>query len=275
MARDPLARMDIDTRWAYHRKCRALQAAYPTDWPSYWCAYQAVLGESWAAQERVTLRDAWVPSLPTTIDAALSALVEVGLLDKSGKVPTKSWDEWFGPAIARIDSLSERGRKGAERRWGKRAKHPNGQSLSNGPAIAQPSVSNAQAMHHASQPATPSTPASHAIAAPTIDDPDDDITTLQKLAESLTGTPYGFPRHSGMGEKVGVMVRKHGLGAVEEEWRRIAAEERGMPTVRQLVLGADNALNRISAPVVAGKRDEVAEFVAKVKAQTREEAARA
>lgn len=111
--------------------------------------------------------------------------------------------------------------------------------------------------------------------APAADDPDDDITTLQKLAESLTGTPYGFPRHSGMGEKVGVMVRKHGLGAVEEEWRRIAAEERGMPTVRQLVLGADNALNRISAPVVAGKRDEVAEFVAKVKAQTREEAARA
>lgn len=99
------------------------------------------------------------------------------------------------------------------------------------------------------------------------DDPDDDITTLQKLAESLTGTPYGFPRHGGMGEKVGVLLRKHGLPAVEAEWRRIAAEERGMPTVRQLVLGADNALNRISAPAVAGKRDEVAELVARVRAE--------
>lgn len=107
------------------------------------------------------------------------------------------------------------------------------------------------------------------------DDPDDDVTTLQKLAESLTGTPYGFPRHGGMGEKVAVLLRKHGLPAVEAEWRRIAAEERGMPTVRQLVLGADNALNRISAPMPSGPRDEVAEFVAKVKAQTREEAARA
>ena len=111
--------------------------------------------------------------------------------------------------------------------------------------------------------------------APATDDPDDDVTTLQKLAESLTGTPYGFPRHGGMGEKVGVMLRKHGLQAIEAEWRRIAGEERGMPTVRQLVLGADNALNRISVPAPAGKRDEVAEYVAKVKAQTREEAARA
>lgn len=107
------------------------------------------------------------------------------------------------------------------------------------------------------------------------DDPDDDITRLQKLAESLSGTPYGFPRHGGMGEKVGVLLRKHGLQAIEAEWRRIAGEERGMPTVRQLVLGADNALNRISVPAPAGKRDEVAEYVAKVKAQSREEAARA
>lgn len=99
------------------------------------------------------------------------------------------------------------------------------------------------------------------------DDPDDDVTTLQKLAESLTGTPYGFPRHGGLGEKVGVLLRKHGLPAIEAEWRRIAAEERGMPTVRQLVLGADNALNRISVPTTAGKRDEVAELVARVRAE--------
>lgn len=107
-----------------------------------------------------------------------------------------------------------------------------------------------------------------ALRAPAPDvDADDDITKLQKLAESLTGTPYGFPRHGGMGEKVGVLLRKHGLPAVEAEWRRIAAEERGMPTVRQLVLGADNALNRISAPAVVGKRDEVAELVARVRAE--------
>jgi hypothetical protein len=100
----------------------------------------------------------------------------------------------------------------------------------------------------------------------TADDPDDDVTVLQKLAESLTGTPYGFPRHGGMGDKVAVQVRKHGVGAVEAEWRRIAAEERGMPTVRQLVLGSDNALNRISAPTPATPKDEVADFVARARA---------
>ena len=68
---------------------------------------------------------------------------------------------------------------------------------------------------------------------------------LQEMAEQLTGTAYGFPLHSAMGEKVSFLVAKHGHAAVEEQWRRIAAEERGMPTVRQLVLGADNALNRI------------------------------
>jgi hypothetical protein len=103
--------------------------------------------------------------------------------------------------------------------------------------------------------------------APAADDPDDDITTLQKLAESLTGTPYGFPRHGGMGEKVAVLVRKHGLPVVEKEWRRIAADEGGLPTVRQLVLGADNALNRISAPAPTARRDEVAELVARVRAE--------
>lgn len=99
------------------------------------------------------------------------------------------------------------------------------------------------------------------------DDPDDEVTTLQKLAESLTGTPYGFPRHAAMGEKVAVLVRKHGLPAVEKEWRRIAADEGGLPTVRQLVLGSDNALNRISAPAPTAKRDEVADFVARVRAE--------
>jgi hypothetical protein len=110
---------------------------------------------------------------------------------------------------------------------------------------------------------------------PVTTDPDDEVTTLQKLAESLTGTPYGFPRHGGMGEKVALQVRKHGLAAVDREWRRIAADEGGMPTVRQLVLGSDNVLNRITAPVAAtpsDKKAEVAEYVARMNREAAEAA---
>lgn len=306
MSREPLARMDVDTRWAYHRKCRALQRSHPQHWPTYWAAYQALLGEVWASADRnVTLADAWVPTLPCVIEDAAAALLEAGYIDKTGRIPMSAWKEWIEPAIARVGRLqasaSAGGRAraaGAPRKGGKFVKnappaaphddsgqsddstHENGQRTTSGPpATNQPSAGEVTSGHqphanHASQPRQPTTHTERAPASDD-DDPDDDITTLQKLAESLTGTPYGFPRHGGMGEKVAVLVRKHGLATVEAEWRRIAADERGMPTVRQLVLGADNALNRISAPAPSGPRDEVAEFVAKVKAQTREEAARA
>ena len=97
-----------------------------------------------------------------------------------------------------------------------------------------------------------------------IDRPTDEETALCLLAESLSGTPYGLQLHSAMGQKAVAMLRKHGPAAVEAEWRRIATEERGMPTVRQLVLGADNALNRVSSPAPASPSDrkaEMAEFV--------------
>lgn len=304
MSREPLARMDVDTRWAYHRKCRALQRSHPQAWPTYWAAYQALLGEVWASADRsVTLAEAWVPVLPCSIEDAAAALIDAGYIDKTQRIPMGAWKEWIEPAIARVGRLqataSAGGRAraaGAARKGGKftRADAPAPKSgadregspderenvqptTSHAPAGHQPSAGESTSGHqpHASQPRQPTTPATHTERAPVTDDPDDDVTTLQKLAESLSGTPYGFPRHGGMGEKVAVLVRKHGLAAVEAEWRRIAADERGMPTVRQLVLGADNALNRISAPAPSGPRDEVAEFVAKVKAQTREEAARA
>jgi hypothetical protein len=85
--------------------------------------------------------------------------------------------------------------------------------------------------------------------APAVEDiPDDDLTTLQKLAEQLTGVLYGFPRHAGFGPQVAALLRKHGVAAIQREWQRIAADERGMPTVKQLVFGADDALNRVPKP---------------------------
>lgn len=81
---------------------------------------------------------------------------------------------------------------------------------------------------------------------------------LRALAEELTGQPNVLDNvWGGLGEKAVRLARKHGIPAVEREWRRIAAEEGGMPELRQLVFGADEALNRIRrTPTVTESSEE-------------------
>lgn len=82
---------------------------------------------------------------------------------------------------------------------------------------------------------------------------------LQALAEELTQRSSVMANvWGGLGEQAVLLARKHGVPAVEQQWRRIAAEERGMPTLRQLVFGADDALNRVtrSSPETAAERDD-------------------
>lgn len=118
MTRDPLARMDVDTHWPYHRKVRQLQARYPDQWPAYWCAYLALLGEAWAKGNRkLTLGEAWCPALPCTVAEATSALIETGIVDRAGRVPRDSWREWFEPVADRLKGKSDAGQKAAHKRW--------------------------------------------------------------------------------------------------------------------------------------------------------------
>ena len=240
MGRDPLARMDVDTRWAYHRKCRALQAAHPNDWPAYWCAYMAVLGESWAGGDRVSIREAWVPSLPVSMSAASDALYDAGLLDKSGKVPAKSWDEWFGPAAARIESLKARGRKGAETRWSKHEKADSGHRPSDGTAMAQPSPSNGQRMHHASQPTTPTTPASQPPQAPAFD--------VMLLVENLTRAPFNYREGHRVHDTLVADVANHGADVVSDAYRTFRERQGGPVDAAQIVFGVHNALHPLVKP---------------------------
>ncbi|HRK48172.1 MAG TPA: hypothetical protein PK324_21235 [Nocardioides sp.] len=91
---------------------------------------------------------------------------------------------------------------------------------------------------------------------------------LREVAEELTGIPNVLNNvWGGLGEKAIRLARKHGVPAVEREWRRIAADENGQPELRQLVLGSDDALNRVPRSGPAPKRDEVAELVARVRAE--------
>lgn len=118
MTRDPLARMDVDTMFAYHHKLRKLQMQEPQQWPTYWTAYLVLLGECWRAGSRsMTLEESWCPAIPSKVSDAKAALVHAGIVDKSGRVPVASWREWYGPAEARIRAASEAGQLAAHKRW--------------------------------------------------------------------------------------------------------------------------------------------------------------
>lgn len=119
MSRDPITRMDVDTRWMFTDHARKLQTAHPTDWPTFWCAYQAVLAESWWKGQRVTLADAWSPTIPCSIEEAQAALQAADLLDKAGRVTLNAWKKWFEPALERIERRRAAGKAGAESRWNK------------------------------------------------------------------------------------------------------------------------------------------------------------
>lgn len=145
MSRDPLARMDVDTRWAYHRKLRKLQRLNPEHWPTYWCAYLALLGEAWAAGKRsLTLEDTWVPATPCQPTEAMAALRAAGIVDKDGRVPLTSWRKWYEPVAKRLRERSDAGRAAAEIRW--KLAHLSGtdamrtHSARNAPRPAQPST---------------------------------------------------------------------------------------------------------------------------------------
>lgn len=90
---------------------------------------------------------------------------------------------------------------------------------------------------------------------------DADVLELQVLAEELTRHPYVMQNvHSGLGAKAVEIMRKHGRAAIEAEWRRIADDEGGLPTLRQLVLGADDVLNPVpAAPRLTPEQREKAE----------------
>jgi hypothetical protein len=257
MGRQPLNRMDMDTRWAYHRKTRELQVAHPTHWPAYWCAYQALLGESWATGERIRLRDAWVPSLPVSIEDAADALVAVGLLDKNLRVPAASWKEWFEPALERIERKSQAGKKGARARWDREKSNHGAESADvhtfdgqpaslDGPhanenekAIANGMRPHASPMHHANH-AKPY----ESLSPPSARDvmrhglPHIDAST-QAAIEAATGRPItsvnGWPA-----AELDRMVEEHGGVMVGQVVGRIMATSPRRPSWEQLV-GATKA----------------------------------
>jgi hypothetical protein len=80
--------------------------------------HSATLLASWRHGERIRVMQAapiWLPA----DDALVAALKAVKLLDRAGKIPEASWDQWFGAAWQRREARREIGRAGG-RASGKR-----------------------------------------------------------------------------------------------------------------------------------------------------------
>jgi hypothetical protein len=73
----------------------------------------ATLLASWRQGSRVTVTEAvpvWLDPDPELV----AALVDARLLDKTGRIPPRSWKGWFGPAWERREVRRESGRKGGQ-----------------------------------------------------------------------------------------------------------------------------------------------------------------
>ena len=134
MTRDALQRMDVDTHWVYHRKWRQLQRQHPAEWPTMAVAWFALLGEAWSNLSRqVTLEDAWPAALgQQLLLKTRAALASVRLLDRSGRIPQDTWEEWIGPTVRRMNA----GARAAAVRWGNPTQ--NGGNATAMPIASQP-----------------------------------------------------------------------------------------------------------------------------------------
>lgn len=77
--------------------------------------FEAVTLASWGAGTRVTAADA-APLWMGAIDDQLAALQSAGLLDSSGRIPSKSWRSWFTPAYERRENRRAAGAEGGRRK---------------------------------------------------------------------------------------------------------------------------------------------------------------
>lgn len=252
MSRDPLTRMDVDTRWMFTDHARKLQTAHPTAWTTYWCAYQAVLAESWWKGHRVTLADAWLPLFPCTLDDAMAALLAAELVDKAGRVTINAWKKWFEPALERIERRSAAGKAGAEKRWSEHEKR-----------TAKPMRSH-RVGNAPRQPATPATPATPVTVSEGI--PADAIEAYYRLTVS-------FPAGRVL-TWLGDLVRDFGDAAVSEA----LAVEVGISDDRRTLLSRTQDRLRAGDHEAAKQReaaDRAAAAASKAEAETMPEEQRA
>jgi hypothetical protein len=136
---DGFAVMDVSTDIVNDPKIRKLWRHAPDHAAAGFTAYVATLAESWKAGRRVTIDDAW-PAFLTFDQAAVEALVHIGLLDSKGRVTPKAWSGWFDVARRRRDASRERYRRANEKRNADATQLPRGSDADTHANRSSPSV---------------------------------------------------------------------------------------------------------------------------------------
>jgi hypothetical protein len=110
---------DVDSGYFEDAKVRALwqRLRDPDRMARALCLHSATVLASWRQGCRVSAAAAapmWLLADPELMAALRSAK----LLDRSGRLPIASWEQWFGPAASRRDQARAAGRVGNAKRWG-------------------------------------------------------------------------------------------------------------------------------------------------------------
>jgi len=110
--------MDVSTSWLLDDKFTKLARDYPRLLMWGVVAYASTKAASWRHGKRMTVGDslpAWLHYDPD----GMGALMAVRLIDRTGRVPVKTWHAWFGRASSRRQNSRERWARAND----KRAKH--------------------------------------------------------------------------------------------------------------------------------------------------------
>lgn len=107
---DGFAVMDMSTDIINDPKFRKLNRLHNGSTPIAFMAYVAVIAESWKAGRRVTVENAW-PALIPFDNAICQAMCDVGLVDRSGRIPLRAWQGWYAQAHKRREASRESWRK--------------------------------------------------------------------------------------------------------------------------------------------------------------------
>lgn len=149
---DGFSVMDVSVDIVNDPKVRKLFRLAPDHAGVAFLAYMATMAESWRAGRRVTVDDAWPAFLPFD-QAAVDALLAVGLLDARAMVTTNAWRGWFNPANERRQKSRDRWRRANDRRHADAA-----QSSTNDSAVTAPLPRGTNAVTASPVPPVPSVP---------------------------------------------------------------------------------------------------------------------
>lgn len=259
--------MDIAVDIVNDAKFKRLARLHPELFPTAFTSYMAVLGESWKDGRKAAIEDAWPAQVPFS-DSVVTALQEVGLLDKKGQVQSRAWSRWFLEAFKRREATRERWRRANAHRSGPPPEGGESRTKTRAstatlpPQIPRGTDAAPARIQGRSRPSVLSVPSRGAAQAPARardDQPNGSappamppITEVIDYLEKRSGRPYAYGMGSRVESTLTADVRDFGAPAVLDAMSGVEIDH---PDIAQLVFGASRTLHPLTAPAPAPEPD--------------------